>query len=260
MTSKPTTIQIRLRPGEQRALELRAAHPDTRVRVRAAIVLACVAGKTNAAIGRELGISPREVGRWRQAFIGARLKGLDDDPRAPQSREARRESGERLLGTWQRALSDLEHDRIALGVSLPVTAASLRAVEARVSACRLVPQIGGKLDIAGTLALFEAAAAARDPSGFAEDLPDFAFGDAVLPDEAASLLALVEAAQRSRGRRVIPAPAKPPAPQPPPGRALVVEAVTPDRIRRVPPDPRLTEDDETNIAFADLPPARDDDE
>ncbi len=62
-----------------RARSVRGAYRD---RLRAQIVLAAAAGKTNAAIARELGVCTDTVRKWRRRFAGARLAGLKDAPRS----------------------------------------------------------------------------------------------------------------------------------------------------------------------------------
>lgn len=70
--------------AEQRAELLSLARSRTeeaRLVERARIVLACLEGKRNDAIGRELGVRPNTVGLWRKRFAAAGLSGLRDRPR-----------------------------------------------------------------------------------------------------------------------------------------------------------------------------------
>ena len=53
-----------------------------RDRLRAQIVLAAAAGKTNAAIAVEMGVCTDTVRKWRRRFAGGRLAGLKDAPRS----------------------------------------------------------------------------------------------------------------------------------------------------------------------------------
>jgi transposase len=62
-----------------RARSVRGAY---RARLRARIVLAAAAGKTNAAIAAELGVCTDTVRKWRRRFAAARLAGLKDAPRS----------------------------------------------------------------------------------------------------------------------------------------------------------------------------------
>ncbi len=62
-----------------RARSVRGAYRD---RLRARIVLAAAAGKTNAAIARELGVCTDTVRKWRRGFAAGRLAGLKDAPRS----------------------------------------------------------------------------------------------------------------------------------------------------------------------------------
>ena len=57
------------------------------LRLRARIVLACGAQRSNRAIATRLQVSTQTVGKWRARFIARRLAGLVDEPRsgAPRS-------------------------------------------------------------------------------------------------------------------------------------------------------------------------------
>jgi transposase len=59
----------RSRTGEARLVE------------RAKIVLACLEGKRNDEVSRELGVRPNTVGLWRQRFAARGIVGLHDQPR-----------------------------------------------------------------------------------------------------------------------------------------------------------------------------------
>jgi transposase len=67
--------------AEQRAELMTLARGRTeeaRLVERAKIVLACLEGKRNDAVGRELGVRPNTVGLWRKRFAAAGLAGLRD--------------------------------------------------------------------------------------------------------------------------------------------------------------------------------------
>src|ERR1700730_4147716 len=67
--------------AEQRAELMTLARSRTeeaRLVERAKIVLACLEGKHNDAVGRELGVRPNTVGLWRKRFAAAGLAGLRD--------------------------------------------------------------------------------------------------------------------------------------------------------------------------------------
>jgi transposase len=67
--------------AEQRAelmTLVRSRTEEARLVERAKIVLACLEGKRNDAVGRELGVRPNTVGLWRQRFAAAGLAGLRD--------------------------------------------------------------------------------------------------------------------------------------------------------------------------------------
>jgi transposase len=80
----PSPYQIVLSREEEavlaaRARSVRGAYRD---RLRARIVLAAAAGKTNAAIAAELGVCTDTVRKWRRRFVTGRLAGLKDAPRS----------------------------------------------------------------------------------------------------------------------------------------------------------------------------------
>ena len=56
----------------------RSRTEEARLVERAKIVLACLEGKRNDAVGRELGVRPNTVGQWRKRFAAAGLAGLRD--------------------------------------------------------------------------------------------------------------------------------------------------------------------------------------
>ena len=51
---------------------------------RAKIILACLDGKRNDAVGRELVVRPNTVGLWRKRFAASGLAGLRERPRSGQ--------------------------------------------------------------------------------------------------------------------------------------------------------------------------------
>jgi len=54
--------------------------------LRSRIVLACAAGKSNAGVADELGVSRETVRKWRMRFLTDRVDGLVDDPRPGRPR------------------------------------------------------------------------------------------------------------------------------------------------------------------------------
>ncbi len=70
--------------AEQRA-ELvalaRSRTAEARMVERARIVLACLDGKRNDVVGRELGVRPNTVGLWRKRFSAGGVAGLRDRAR-----------------------------------------------------------------------------------------------------------------------------------------------------------------------------------
>ena len=72
---------IVLSADERAELVRRSAGLESRRTDRARIILACAddPGASNAAVARELEVSPKSVAKWRRRFAGLRLAGLDDD-------------------------------------------------------------------------------------------------------------------------------------------------------------------------------------
>lgn len=60
----------------------RSRNGEVRLVERARIVLACLQGKRNDEVARELGIRPNTVGQWRQRFAARGIAGLHDKPRS----------------------------------------------------------------------------------------------------------------------------------------------------------------------------------
>jgi transposase len=93
--------------GEEEAVltaRARSVRGQYRDRLRARIVLAAGAGKTNAGIAAELGVHVDTVRKWRRRFAAARLAGLKD---------ARRSGRPRVFTAADRA------EAIALACALP---------------------------------------------------------------------------------------------------------------------------------------------
>ncbi|NMG56770.1 IS630 family transposase [Aromatoleum aromaticum] len=59
----------------------RSRSGEVRLAERARIVLACLQGKRNDEVARELGVQPNTVGRWRRRFAEQGIAGLRDAPR-----------------------------------------------------------------------------------------------------------------------------------------------------------------------------------
>jgi DNA-binding CsgD family transcriptional regulator len=78
----PSPYQIVLSDEEEAVLAARArsARGQYRDRLRARIVLAAAAGKTNATIAAQAGVHVDTVRKWRRRFAAARLAGLKDAP------------------------------------------------------------------------------------------------------------------------------------------------------------------------------------
>ncbi len=79
---------VTLDPDERKILETWAAsrtEPYRKVQ-RARAILLAAEGKTDSAIAREVALTRRMVGQWRQRFVKERLAGLPDRPRSGRPR------------------------------------------------------------------------------------------------------------------------------------------------------------------------------
>lgn len=98
-------VEIELSGEERDALERIVASPrsEQRMVTRARVVLAAAGGMPNRRIAREVGLSERKVGVWRNRFCEHRLDGLRDLPRpgAP-----RRYDHDRRLQVFKTACSE----------------------------------------------------------------------------------------------------------------------------------------------------------
>ena len=79
---RPST-RVVISPSERATLEqwVRRRSTAQGLALRARIVLACVGGRTDVDIARQLRVHRLTVGEWRRRFQGARLEGLLDEPR-----------------------------------------------------------------------------------------------------------------------------------------------------------------------------------
>jgi transposase-like protein len=80
----PSPYVIVLSAAEEAVLAARArsARSEYRDRLRARIVLAAAAGRSNAAIAAEAGVCTDTVRKWRRRFAAGGLPGLKDAPRS----------------------------------------------------------------------------------------------------------------------------------------------------------------------------------
>jgi transposase len=85
----PRLKPLTLTDDERAKLEAWVRRPKTaqRLALRARIVLAAAAGRSNTEIATDLRVTMPTVGKWRQRFLDDRLEGLADEPRpgAPRS-------------------------------------------------------------------------------------------------------------------------------------------------------------------------------
>ena len=70
---------------------------EVRLAERARIVLACLRGKRNDEVAREIGVRANTVGRWRQRFAARGLQGLRDEPRSGKPAKYGAELRDRVL-------------------------------------------------------------------------------------------------------------------------------------------------------------------
>jgi len=80
------------------------------IALRARIVLACAAGRTNTAIAAETRVKKQTVGKWRARFLTKRLDGLLDEPRPGAPRTLTDADVERVVTlTLESAPRDATH-------------------------------------------------------------------------------------------------------------------------------------------------------
>ena len=78
--------------------------------LRARVILACAAGKTNTQVSAELHLSKPAVGKWRSRFLQLRLDGLLDEPRPGAPRKISDADVERVLAlTLEKRPPDATH-------------------------------------------------------------------------------------------------------------------------------------------------------
>jgi transposase len=75
----------------------RSRSGEVRLAERARMVLACLQGKRNDEVAREVGVRPNTVGLWRQRFAARGLPGLRDEPRAGKPAKYGAELRDRVL-------------------------------------------------------------------------------------------------------------------------------------------------------------------
>ena len=75
----------------------RSRSGEVRLAERAQVVLACIGGKRNDEVAREMGLRPNTVGDWRRRFAASGIAGLGDLPRAGKPAKHGSELRERIL-------------------------------------------------------------------------------------------------------------------------------------------------------------------
>ncbi len=91
--------ELILNPEEHETLQRWARRPKSAqaLALRACVILACAAGKTNTQVSAELRLSQPAVGKWRSRFVARRLEGLLDEPRPGAPRRISDAAVERVL-------------------------------------------------------------------------------------------------------------------------------------------------------------------
>jgi len=75
----------------------RSRSGEVRLAERARIVLACLQGRRNDEVAREIGVRPNTVGQWRRRFAAHGLAGLHDEPRSGKPAKYGVELRDRIL-------------------------------------------------------------------------------------------------------------------------------------------------------------------
>ena len=104
--------ELLLSANEQETLERWARRPTSAqaLALRARVILACAAGKTNTQVSAEIRLSKPAVGKWRSRFVARRLDGLLDEPRPGAPRKISDADVERVLTlTLEKRPADATH-------------------------------------------------------------------------------------------------------------------------------------------------------
>jgi len=75
----------------------RSRSGEVRLAERARIVLACLQGRRNDEVAREIGVRPNTVGQWRRRFAAHGIAGLRDEPRSGKPAKYGIELRDRIL-------------------------------------------------------------------------------------------------------------------------------------------------------------------
>jgi len=88
ITGRPKS-ELVLSAEETAKLTMMARRPksDQRTAFRAAVVLDCGTGMSNAVVAAKHEVTAQTVGKWRERFVAQRLAGLGDAPRPGQPRK-----------------------------------------------------------------------------------------------------------------------------------------------------------------------------
>lgn len=81
----------------------RSRSSEVRLAERARIVIACLQGRRNDEVARELGLRPNTVGQWRRRFAARGIAGLHDEPRSGKPAKYGIELRDRILAQLERS-------------------------------------------------------------------------------------------------------------------------------------------------------------
>src|ERR1700724_4725116 len=96
-----TRVAVALSCSAEQRTELmslaRSRTEQARLVERAKIILACLDGKRNDEVSRELGVRPNTVGVWRKRFAARGIAGLRDQPRPSKKPRSRPWNGRPVM-------------------------------------------------------------------------------------------------------------------------------------------------------------------
>jgi hypothetical protein len=188
-----------LRPGERAQLEELAKGKGSLAN-RAAIILACASGKTNAQVAAEVGVSSSTAAKWRDRFLWRRIPALKEYETIGRV-EASLHPRNQLI-SWDSARKAIAHDHDALvrrGID-PADPGAIASAAVDFSELEILPPGGdGTIDANAAVALFEAFAAASDPHELHAVVDEFG-RDASIRERDGELIRLAELARRERDR------------------------------------------------------------
>lgn len=104
----------------------RSRSGEVRLVERARIILACLGGRRNEEVAREMGMRPNTIGKWRRRFAAQGLAGLRDEPRSGKPAKYGDELRDRLLAQLEQAppagMTSWDGGTLASALSVPADA------------------------------------------------------------------------------------------------------------------------------------------